>query len=243
MRKLTAFVLTLLFSLVLTTSPVTANHDPDKGLGNCGPLAGYQYSPTWGAAVTRTDLRKHQAAFRLKMNASQVYTLRCIANYVELDFEVRDSDLKGSWDGFTVKTDLPQGVKDTTFSDRDEDNPRPTVTNIHTNKLVPGRIYYATVTWLTPANRTPAVRLYWTPMHWANRGQLDRPSWEKIFCDYNRRDPRYCLFGFDDMAVRLHSCSFPDNTGGWLKLGVRREIVYKIDYDFRTPVCIDKGED
>ena len=237
MRKFLASVSALIVAMtIIVSTPTTAN----AGLRDCGKLAGYQYSPTWGAVITWTNLRDHRATFRLKMNASQIRTLRCLANYVELDFELRNSTLSGAWEGYKVSTDLPHGLKDTSYLNSERGNPRPSITNIHTKLLQAGRIYTTTISWRKPIhayseyNRMMAVRLSWQPSYW---GAAWTPN--GALCFVHGGDPRYCLFGFEQDTVKLYNCFFRV-ADGWLLFRLYREVTYKINHDFRTRTCVEK---
>jgi hypothetical protein len=232
-----AFIGMLLMYLALTVGLSTAANGE---LRDCGELAGYELAPTWGAVSTYTNLRDHWVTFRLKLNASQIRTLRCLANYVEIDFELRNSGLPASWEDYYLSTDLPHGMKDTPF--QDTGNPRPSATNVHTKLLQAGRIYTVSISWSKSIlfrndyDQMMAVRLYWQPSYWAESGTL-----EKGFCKLNGKDPRYCLFGGNGRSVvKLHDCFFRLNNGGWLLFRAHREVAYKMNHNFHGK-CIKKN--
>jgi hypothetical protein len=218
MRKLVVFIVMLVAAISLTIVPSTSVSAKD-----CND---YNY-PTWGAVTTFKAGDFQSVQFRLMANSQQLRTLTCLANYLEIDFELHGFHLPPNWEGYNVYTDLPGGMHDTAASDILDK--RPAITNIHTKQLIPGRVYTATITWHAQALfwESQAVRMYWTPSYWAKKG-----TWEGGLCEVSGRAPEWCLFGVGGRTTKLWRVLFPASQAeGWLPIKSGKPLVYKMSYD------------
>jgi len=204
MRKVLAFIVILTMTLSLFVSTAT----PSSAACNKDNPA--TFSPTWGSVVTQTtsDGRSHQTTFSFRLQSGQVQNLHCIAHYLEIDFELQGSGLPGEWSNYKLETNLPGGIKDTPVQDT---APRPSVTNIHTNKLRANYTYYASIKWryYVAATQRQYVRMLWTPSYWDDNWWSPQ-AW---LCSAYDRDPRWCIFGVEKVATKMRRCYFPSSMG------------------------------
>jgi len=237
MRRIMAFVSSLIVACALIMGASTeASAKPE----DCGPLGAHQYAPTWGSVTTWTNLRRHRVIVRLRLNNDQLRHLRCMVNYVELDVELANSGLSSLWEEYSATTNLPHGIRDTSYLNGEEDNPRPSITNIHTKELQAGRTYFAEFNWnhYRPLSTRQMVRLFWQPSYWEDTWYTPNG----VLCQLYGRDPRYCIFGYEGQTAKLHDCFFRAGVpGGWLLLRYQQEVTYRMNFRFNEKCMSSEG--
>jgi hypothetical protein len=200
MRK-TVIVIAMVVCVVASTlfASISSGSASTK---SCNTKYARNYSPTWGSVTTLTrNDRHHAVTLRFRLSDKQLRILDCIANYLEIDLELKDSGLNAWWESYLLDTNLPGGLKDT--SDQDIGNPRPAVTNIHVNQMMANYTYHVTLKWdsYVPPKKVQYVRVWWAPSHW---GAAWTP--EGVVCFLNKNDPKWCLFGNESVGVRMWEC-------------------------------------
>lgn len=221
----------LAVALLLCSGVLVGANTQNADAKNCGAVRAHHYTPTYGYVLTKSTGFSHKATYRFKMSGSQIRTLRCLASYLEIDFELRGYKLGSQWSAYRLTTNLPHGMKDAPFEDTG--NPRPTVTNIHTKELRADKLYEATISWkgYVPMVVVQKVRLTWTPAKWGGN------FFEDAFCNAHGRRPEWCIFGNSSIAAKMHDCFFR-TSGGWLKIPQQaRDRMYRVNYNYRNTDC------
>ena len=229
-RRLLILLMTVIMSSINILFIVSA-HPAEAA---CSKSA-QDYSPTYGSVSTWSNKynTSHRVTFRFRLSQKQLWHLRCYANYLEVDFELAGSGLPANWEGYQVTTDIPHAGKDTPY--KDEGNPRPSVTNIHTKELQIGRKYFMTISWdkYVPGVVIQKVRISWAPSYWAG-------AWwtlEGALCEAKRYVPKWCIFGKGGISVLMWRSFFPASMpNGWLPFWSGYEMLYKIDFDKRRAI-------
>ena len=136
--------------------------------------------------------------FKFKLTEQELNSLRCVDEFLEIDFRLFGFDLPGYWKGYQIPdTNLPGAIQDEPAGDT---APTPAVTNIKVANLQKDTEYYVTLAWnaRVVAGEAQSVSVQWVPSHWAREGNPEEILKEKSYCIWGTAvefDPAWCIFG------------------------------------------------
>ncbi|HVI68910.1 MAG TPA: hypothetical protein VM581_00450 [Magnetospirillaceae bacterium] len=152
-------------------------------------------APTTGAIATHSDPRLESATFSFRLTDTQLANLRCLAEYVEIDFHIVGKWILPQWDGYVVGPhNLPSAIHDVAANDISDSTPG--VTKIPTSLLQANFNYTVTIAWptLMDQNSGAGVWVAWVPSYWAkDAGQIAVCAWGKIFGQFG---DAWCIFPY-----------------------------------------------
>ena len=160
-----------------------------------------QYWPSqYNLEVYESEHNYFQFTLRFRLSESQLVALRCVDNYLEIDFDQEGFGLPAHYNEYLVGTDLPGGIHDVEFPDTEI---TPGVTAINTNDLLANVDYLVTVGWLWPEADLSGlgIAVDFVPSHWAGENEnlsLSEEAKEEFSCDVigtATGNDAWCIFG------------------------------------------------
>lgn len=168
--------------------------DDDKDTAFKSYLDYGQYWPSTGRFQTTAIGSEYSAFFYFKLTETEKEALLRVDDYLELDFPIRGFKTASEWEGYSITTNLPGGVKDTGFNDK-KNEPYPGVTGIKVSDLVAGVEYFAGINFSylevdQSDEKGPRVAFEWQVSHWASSSDLR----EMTSCARGFWSPEWCIF-------------------------------------------------
>ncbi|MGD8374355.1 MAG: hypothetical protein PVI21_05885, partial [Candidatus Woesebacteria bacterium] len=186
--KILAFLATLtaMIGLLITIAP---------GKAQAESCSYDKYWPSRGAVKTvgPIDGDVYGVTLEFQISSSEVDSLRCFAEFVEIDFHTEGFNLSKQWSSYAIYSNIPGATRDIAASDNSTTEQIPAATNIRVNHLLHDYTYYATIWWHAPqASSAPRVWINWVPSYWAS---WSRNPAEWGLCQAALNNPGYCIFG------------------------------------------------
>jgi len=175
-RALIAFATVVTSTLAVFAGPATAdeaspfvNDDGRAHYDRCG-----RFWPSTGSFQTLYEpvlFDGYSVTLGFTLTVDEIEALRCVDEYLELDFRLYGFKVPRQWDGYTFSSNLPGAIHDVATSDFSTTEPVPAVTGIFVDDLSAGTHYYASISFderLDPDGGSPKVSIDWVPSHWAS---------------------------------------------------------------------------
>ena len=163
-------------------------------------------APRFAKLHTTASGNTYSVVLEFRLSASELALVKR-QQFVEIDFGLFDTGLRGDWQDYHVLSNMPGAQKDVPFEDT---TPTPAVTGIRTAELLAEKNYQAGITWQMPHRTTsPTVAVDWIASHWANPMNLI----ETGACTVGLGQPGWCIFGIerDRVTGSLYGRSLPVN--------------------------------